>query len=140
MFIKTDIMPAKTITKPAPGKFNTVEEYAASLPVASKKIFATFRKTIRQAAPGAEEVISYNIPALKLHGILVYFAAWKEHLSMYPRTAGLEKAFKKEMAKYGVSKGTIRFPTNEPLPLDIIRKMVQFRVKENKEKEAVAKK
>jgi uncharacterized protein YdhG (YjbR/CyaY superfamily) len=133
-------MPAKTMTKPAAGKFNTVEEYVATLPPASKKLFATFRKTIKQAAPGAEEVISYNIPALKLHGMLVYFAAWKEHVSMYPRTAGLEKAFKKEMAKYGVSKGTIKFPTDEPLPLDIISKMVQFRVKENKEKEAAKKK
>lgn len=128
-------MPATTsAAKPASGKFNTVEEYAASLPAASKKIFATFRKTIKQAAPGAEELISYNIPALKLHGMLVYFAAWKEHVSMYPRTAGLEKAFKKEMVKYGVSKGTIKFPTGEPLPLEIIKKMVQFRVKENLEK------
>lgn len=84
-------MPAQTKTKTAAGKFSTVEEYAASLPAANKKIFATFRKTIRKAAPGAEEVISYNIPALKLHGMLVYFAAWKEHVSMYPRTAGLEK-------------------------------------------------
>jgi uncharacterized protein YdhG (YjbR/CyaY superfamily) len=133
-------MPAKTTTKPASGKFKTVEEYAASLPAASKKIFSTFRKTIKQAAPGAEELISYNIPALKLNGMLVYFAAWKEHVSMYPRTAGLEKTFKKEMAKYGVSKGTIKFPTDEPLPLDIISKMVQFRVKENLEKEAAKKK
>jgi uncharacterized protein YdhG (YjbR/CyaY superfamily) len=134
-------MPAKsTSTKPAAGKFATVEEYMASLPAASKKIFTAFRKTIKQAAPEAEELISYGIPALKLHGMLVYFAAWKEHVSMYPRTAGLEKAFKKEMAKYGVSKGTIKFPTDEPLPLDIISKMVQFRVKENKEKEAVKKK
>jgi uncharacterized protein YdhG (YjbR/CyaY superfamily) len=129
-------MPAKSTTaKPAAGKFQTVAEYAASLPPASKKIFATFRKTIKEAAPRAEELISYNIPALKLHGMLVYFAAWKEHVSMYPRTAGLEKAFKKEMAKYGVSKGTIKFPTDEPLPLDVISKMVKFRVQENMEKE-----
>ena len=133
-------MPAKTTTKSSNGKFTTVEEYAASLPAASKKIFAAFRKTIKQAAPEAEELISYNIPALKLHGMLVYFAAWKEHVSMYPRTAGLEKAFKKEMAKYGVSKGTIKFPTVEPLPLDIISNMVKFRVKENLEKEAAKKK
>lgn len=122
-----------------PTKFTTVDEYAASLPAANKKLFATFRKTIKAAAPKAEELISYGIPALKLHGMLVYFAAWKEHFSMYPRTAGLEKAFKKEMDQYGASKGTIKFPIDEPLPLDVISKMVQFRVKENLEKEAVKK-
>ncbi len=118
-------------------KFKNVEEYLATLPAPAKKIFKELRKTIKQAAPEAEEVISYNIPALKLHGMLVYYAAWKEHVSIYPRTAGMEKAFKKELAPYEGGKGTLKFPTDKPVPFDLISKIVKLRVRENLEKASV---
>jgi uncharacterized protein YdhG (YjbR/CyaY superfamily) len=112
-------------------KFNTVEEYLSTLPAKTKSILKELRKTIKQAAPQAEELISYNIPAFKLHGALMYYAGWKDHVSIYPRTAALEKAFKKELAPFEGGKGTIKFPINEPIPYDLISRMVKFRVQEN---------
>jgi uncharacterized protein YdhG (YjbR/CyaY superfamily) len=119
-------------------KFTTVDEYIATLPAASKNAVIELRKTIRAAAPKAEEVISYNIPAFKLHGMLIWFAGWKEHVSVYPRTALLQAAIK-ELSAYDGAKGTIKFPLDKPLPLALIKKVVKFRVQENlvraKEKE-----
>ena len=91
------------------------------------------RQTIRKAAPEAEEVISYQMPAYKLQGMLVYFAAYKNHIGFYPTGSGIF-AFKKELSIYECSKGTVRFPLDKPLPLGLIGKIVKFRVKENLEK------
>lgn len=115
-------------------KFNTVTEYISSLPAKSKVVVKELRKIIKEAAPEAEEVISYNIPSFKYEGGLVYYAAWKDHISIYPRTAALEKALKKELAPYAASKGTLKFPLSEPMPFDLITKIVKIRVQENMHK------
>ena len=86
--------------------------------------------TIRKAAPGAQETISYQIPAFRLNGDLVYFAAFKKHIGLYPRTTAITK-FKKELNDYECSKGTVRFPLDQPIPYSLITKIVKFRVKEN---------
>ena len=114
-------------------KFKTVEEYFASLPHEERKILAEVRKTIKEAAPEAEEVISYNIPAFRLNGILVWYAVFKEHISLFPKTKAIAR-FKNELANYEVSKGTIKFPLNRRVPLSLIRKIVKFRVSEQKRK------
>ena len=91
--------------------FKSVDEYIASQPEASQGILTRVRNTIREAVPGAEEVISYKIPTYKLHsGPVLYFAGWKRHYSLYPATERVVAAFKDELASYQVSKGTIRFP------------------------------
>ena len=112
-------------------KFKTVDEYLSALPANTKSILKEVRQTIKQAVPQAEEVISYNIPAFKLHGGLIWYAAWKEHISLYPRTARME-TFIKGLAEYEGSKGTIIFPIDRPMPFDLIRKIVKFRVQEMK--------
>lgn len=119
-------------------KFKTIQEYVATFPESTQRILKQLHKTIRAAAPKAEESISYNMPAFKLHGPLVYYAAYKKHIGFYPTGSGVE-AFKKEITKYKSSKGAIQFPIGEPLPLALITKIVKFRVKVNvakfKEKE-----
>lgn len=91
------------------------------------------RTTIKKAAPEAEEVISYQMPAFKYHGILVYFAAHKNHIGFYPTGSCIE-AFKNEISSYKGGKGTLRFPSEVPLPLDLVYKMVEYRVEENRAK------
>ena len=89
------------------------------------------RSVIRRAVPAAEEVISYQIPAYKLHGRpVLFFAAWKEHYSLYPSNSRLVAAFKDELARYELSKGTIRFPLSEPVPVKLIERIAKFRAKE----------
>ena len=101
--------------------FKSVDEYIASQPEAVQGVLERVRSTIRKAVPGAEEVISYQIPAYKLHGgPVLYFAGWKQHYSLYPATAHLVAAFKDDLAPYEVSKGTIRFPLSEPVPVKLI--------------------
>jgi len=112
-------------------KFNTVDEYIAGFPADIKIILKTLRSLIKKAAPEAEEVISYNIPAYKLNGILVYFAAHKEHIGFYPGGKIVNEVFKNELTKYETSKGTIRFPFDKPIPKRLIKQIVQFRVKDN---------
>ncbi len=114
-------------------KFITVDEYFSSLPISVKKLMQTMRKTIKQAAPQAEEVISYNMPAFKLNGILVYYAAYNKHIGFYPTASGIE-IFKKELSGYKWAKGSIQFPLDKPLPLELIIKIVKFRVAKNLEK------
>ncbi|MBL7761802.1 MAG: DUF1801 domain-containing protein [Chitinophagaceae bacterium] len=115
-------------------KYTTVQEYISSLPAKSKAIVKELRKTIQQAAPEAEEVISYNMPSFQYEGGLVYYAAWRDHISIYPRTAALEKALKKELAPYAASKGTLKFPLSEPVPFALISKIVKIRLQENIDK------
>ena len=118
--------------KATSAKFKTVDEYLSALPANTKVILKEVRKTIKQAAPQAEELISYNIPSFKLHGGLIWYAAWKEHISVYPRSSRMEASIK-ELSEYEGAKGTIKFPIDKPIPFDLISKIVKFRMKENLE-------
>lgn len=114
-------------------KFKTAEEYFSTFPAGTQRILEEVRKTIKRAAPDAKEVISYNMPAFKLNGVLVYYAAYKGHIGFYP-TASPIVAFNDELAAYKWSKGAIQFPIDKPMPVDLITRMVQFRVREDIEK------
>ena len=111
----------------------SVDEYISSFPSDIQRVLQEIRRTIRSAAPEAEEVISYQMPAFKLNGVLVYYAAFNDHVSLFPTGSGI-KAFKDELASYKTSKGTVQFPLDKPLPLDLIKRIVEFRVKEDREK------
>lgn len=108
----------------------TIENYIAAFPVEIQKLLKKIRETIKKAAPEAEEKISYAIPTFYLNGNLVYFAAYKNHIGFYPSPSGIS-AFKKELSVYAGSKGAVQFPLVKPLPLELISKIVKFRVKEN---------
>ena len=111
--------------------FKSVDEYIALQPAAAQGVLERVRSIIRKAVPGAEEVISYQIPAYKLQGgPVLYFAGWKQHYSLYPATGHVQAAFKDELAPYVVSKGTIRFPLSEPVPVKLIERIAKFRAKE----------
>jgi uncharacterized protein YdhG (YjbR/CyaY superfamily) len=111
--------------------FNTVDEYLSAFPPGVRDMLAELRKAIRQAAPEAGEVISYNMPAYKFHGIVVYFAAHKNHIGFYPGSPVVNEVFKNELTGYDTSKGTIRFPLNKKLPLGLIKNIVLFKVNAN---------
>jgi uncharacterized protein YdhG (YjbR/CyaY superfamily) len=111
-------------------RFNSIDEYIATFPAETQKILQALRATIKAAAPDADEKISYQMPTFALKGNLVHFAAHKNHIGFYPTPSGIE-AFKQELSIYEGAKGSIRFPIEEPLPLDLIRKIVKFRVAEN---------
>jgi len=118
--------------------FKSVDEYIASRPEAVQGTLARVRGIIRKAVPSAEELISYQIPAYKLHGSpVLYFAGWKQHYSLYPATGRVVAAFKAELAPYQISKGTIRFPLSEPVPARLIGRIAKFRAKEVAEREKV---
>ena len=108
----------------------TIDEYIAGFPKDIQEILEKIRSTIRKAAPDAEEAISYNMPTFRLNGYLIYFAAYKEHIAIYPAPRGNEE-FKEELDSYKGGKGTVRFPLHKPIPLDLVRRIVKFRVKEN---------
>jgi len=111
--------------------FKSVDEYIALQPEAVQRILGLVRSTIHKALPKAEEVISYQIPAYKLHGgVVLYFAGWKQHYSLYPAGERLVAAFKDELASYEISKGTIRFPLSQPVPVKLIGHIAKFRAKE----------
>lgn len=111
--------------------FKSVDEYIATQPKGARAILQRVRRTLRKALPGAEEVISYQIPAYKLHGARVlYFAGWKEHYSLYPATDQLVAALKDALAPYKVSKGTLRFPLSDPIPVKLIERIAKLRAKE----------
>lgn len=121
---------------------NTVTDvpaYIAGFPAGTRKLLKQLRDTIRKSVPGAEELISYGMPAYKYHGVLVYFAAYKQHIGFYPTSSGI-KQFQKEIAAYKNSKGAVQFPLDQPLPLPLIAQIVIFRVKENLIKEEIRKK
>lgn len=114
-------------------KAKDVDSYIAAFPPREQKILQQVRQTIRKAAPEAEEVISYQMPGYKYYGMLVFFAGWANHISIYPAPWGAEE-LKKEMSAYEGSKGTIKFPLDKKIPLDLVAKMVKYRMKENLEK------
>ena len=118
-------------------RFESIDEYIATFPLNVQDILGELRQTIRNSAPDAKETISYQMPAFRLYGNLVYFAAFKNHIGFYPTSSGISE-FRKELSHYGVAKGTVRFPINEPIPFDLISKIVKFRVKENLDKSARA--
>ena len=111
----------------------TIDDYIASCPTNVQHTLRELRSAIKEAAPDAEETISYGMPAFKLNGILVYFAAHKNHIGFYPTASGI-RAFKDKLSAYKQSKGTVQFPIDEPIPTDTVREIVRFRVKENLER------
>jgi uncharacterized protein YdhG (YjbR/CyaY superfamily) len=113
--------------------FVSIDEYIATFPEEIQKILEEVRATIKAAAPEAEEKISYQMPTFALEGNLVHFAAFKNHIGLYPTPSGT-RAFKRELSIYQGAKGSIKFPIDKPLPLELIRKIVMFRVKENLER------
>ena len=119
-------------SQPAP---KTIAEYIAAFPDEIQEILEKIRMTIRQAAPEAQETVSYQMPTFTLKGILVHFAAHKKHIGFYPTPTGIEK-FKKELSFYEGAKGSVQFPLEKPIPYELISKIVKFRVKENLEKAA----
>ena len=115
--------------------FKSVDEYIATHPAGVQAILQRVRRTIRKAVPGAEEVISYQIPAYRLRGLpVLYFAGWKAHYSLYPATAPLVAALKGDLAPYEVSKGTIRFPLSQPVPVRLIARIAKSRANEAAER------
>lgn len=114
-------------------KAKDIDEYITGYPEEIQKTLEQLRATIKKAAPKAEETISYGIPAFKLNGILVWFAAHSKHVGFYPRGSGIE-AFKNELSIYKGAKGSVQFPLDKRLPLGLITKIVKFRVTENLQK------
>lgn len=114
-------------------KLTTIDEYIAGFTPPVKAKLEEIRQTIRRAAPEANETINYQIPTFVLHGNLVHFAAFKNHIGFYPTPSGIE-AFKKELSAYEGAKGSVQFPFDQPLPLGLITKIVKFRTKQNLEK------
>jgi uncharacterized protein YdhG (YjbR/CyaY superfamily) len=108
----------------------SVDEYLAAMPGATRAKLEAIRRTIREAAPEATEKIGYGIPTFVFHGNLVHFAGYEGHIGFYPGASGVRQ-FADELAGHETSKGTIRFPLDEPPPLDLVRRIVEFRVREN---------
>lgn len=117
----------------------TIDEYIAGFPPDVQEILQRIRQTIRQAAPEAQETITYQMPTFTLHGNLVHFGGFKHHIGFYPVPSGIE-AFREELAPYIAGKGSARFPLDEPIPYDLISRIVAFRVTENLEKAQANKK
>ena len=124
-------------------KFQTIDEYIAWYPAEMQAILTRLRETIQRAAPQAQETIKYNMPTFTLKGNLIYFAAFKRHIGLFPRTGGINKALGKQMVGYEGTKDSIRFPLDQPIPYGLLTKIVKVRVKEDlahhKKKEAAAK-
>lgn len=112
------------------GGFRSIDEYIATFPEDIQALLEAVRATIKAAAPGAEERISYQMPTFVLNGNVVHFAALKNHIGFYPTSSGIE-AFKDELSMYEGTKGSVKFPIDQPLPMELISKIVRFRVAEN---------
>lgn len=110
-----------------------IDEYILSFPRKTQDLLKVLRATIRKSAPDAEEVISYRMPAYKFHGMLLYFAGHKNHVGFYPGASGIQR-FKDELSDYKWAKGSVQFPIANKLPLDLISRIVIFRVNENLQK------
>jgi uncharacterized protein YdhG (YjbR/CyaY superfamily) len=115
-------------------QFKTMDEYIAKFPKNVRDVLEELRRVIRESAPEAEEAISYGMPTFKLNGNLVHFAAWKNHVGFYPGGSSAIEAFKKELSPFKQSKGTVQFPIDKPIPFDLVKKIVKFRVKQNESK------
>ena len=109
---------------------NSIDAYIAGFPQEVQSLLEQVRQTIRNAAPQAEETISYQMPTFKLYGNLVHFAAFKHHIGFYPSSSGIEH-FKDDLSAYKGAKGSVQFPLDQPIPYELIEKIVDFRVQEN---------
>jgi len=118
---------------------NPIDEYIHGFPPEIQEILQKIRQIVREVAPEAKEVISYQMPTFTLYGNLVHFAAFSKHIGFYPIPSGIE-AFKEELAGYVSGKGSVQFPLDRPIPYDLIRRIVEFRVQENLAKAAAKKK
>lgn len=115
-------------------RFKTIDEYQSAFPPKVRKLLIDLRKTIKQAVPGADELISYNMPAFKYHGVLVYYAAHTEHIGFYPGSSVVIEFFKKDLVKYKTSKGTVQFPFEKTIPVRLVKKLVLYKAKQNLER------
>jgi len=115
-------------------QFKTMDEYINTFPKDVQRILNELRQTIKEVAPEAEETLNYQIPTFTLHGNLVHFAAFENHIGFYPTPSGME-AFKQELSGYKGAKGSVQFPIDQALPLPLIRRIVEYRVKENMERQ-----
>lgn len=111
--------------------YHTIDEYIMLFPADIQEILQTIRKIVHEAAPEAQEKISYQMPTFTLNGNLVHFAAFKKHIGFYPTPSGID-AFEKELSSYKGAKGSIQFPLAQPIPYDLIKKIVVYRVAESK--------
>lgn len=112
-------------------QFKTTDEYIAQFPENVRTILEELRLAIKESAPEAQETMSYGIPTFDLNGRhLVHFAAYKNHVGFYPTSSGIE-AFKRELSSFRTSKGTVQFPLNKPIPLDLVKKIVKYRARQN---------
>lgn len=117
--------------KSTPAQPQTIDDYIKTFPADIQKLLQTLRKTIKELAPDSEEAISYGMPTFKLNKKnLVHFAAYEHHIGFYPTPSGIA-AFQKELSVYKGAKGSVQFPLDQPLPLDLVKKIVKFRIKEN---------
>lgn len=114
--------------------FTTIDEYIAMFPDEVQVLLESLRQTIKDTAPLATEKISYQMPTFVLHGNLVHFSAYKKHIGFYPAPSGIA-AFQEELSKYKGAKGSVQFPIDQPLPLELISKIVAYRVNENMQKQ-----
>ena len=116
-------------------KFKNIDQYISTFPPKVKALLETMRKAIKQVAPDADEIISYNMPAFKFYGrILVYFAAHSKHIGFYPGNRVVNEVFKDDLTSYETSKGTVKFPFEKPIPVSLVKKIVKYRVTENIER------
>ena len=114
---------------------NTIDAYIAGFPKEVQEILQKIRGIVKHAAPDAEEAIKYQIPTFVLHGNLVHFAAFQKHIGFYPTPSGIEQ-FKDDLSAYKNAKGSVQFPLDVPMPYTLIKKIVKFRVQQNREKMA----
>ena len=110
--------------------YQTIDEYISTFPQKIQDILQKLRQTIRESAPNSEETINYQIPTFKLNGNLVHFAAYKNHIGFYPTPSAINE-FREQLSEYEMAKGSVKFPLNKPLPIELIKEIVKFRVKEN---------
>ena len=115
-------------------QYSSIDEYIRSFPEPIQKKLSELREIIREQAPEAQEKISYQIPTFFQNGNLVHFAAYAKHIGFYPTPSGIS-TFRSELSKYKSAKGSVQFPLEEPLPKSLIKKIVKFRVAENRKKE-----
>ena len=118
---------------------SSIDEYIAEFPPETRKVLEELRALIKATAPSATEKISYAIPTFHLNGNLVHFAGYAQHIVLYPGASGIE-AFKEELKPYKSAKGSVQFPLGQPLPTDLIRRIVEFRAAENTRKASTSKK
>jgi len=114
-------------------QYKTIDEYIASFPKDVRDILEALRRVIGEAAPGAVEAMAYGIPTFRLNGNLVHFAAFKSHIGFYPTPSGIE-AFKEELTPFKQAKGSVQFPLNKPIPFDLVKRIVKYRVEESESK------